>query len=137
MASFNKVVLMGNVTRDVEVRYTPNGTAVADVGLAVNEKYKKGEEWVEDTTFVDVTVWSRTAEIAGEYLSKGSPVLFEGRLKLEQFEVEGQKRSKLKVVAESMQLLGSKKDKPEAEEKPKAATKPKKAKAESEEEVPF
>src|SRR5213595_1992156 len=108
MASFNRVILLGNLTRDVEVRYLQSGTAVADVGLAVNDR-RKGQngEWIEETTFVDITLWGRTAEVAGEYLSKGSPVLIEGRLKLDQWETDGQKRSKLKVIGERMQLLGS------------------------------
>ena len=109
MASYyNKVILMGNLTRDLELRYTPGGTAVADMGLAVNDRRKNAQgEWVEETTFVDVTLWGRTAEVANEYLTKGSPVLIDGRLKLDSWENnEGQKRSKLKVVCEKMQLIG-------------------------------
>ena len=107
MASFNRVVLMGNLTRDVEVRYLQSGMAVADVGLAVNDRRKnQAGEWVEETTFVDVTLWGRTAEVAGEYLSKGSPILVEGRLKLDSWESDGQKRTKLKVVGEKMQMVG-------------------------------
>lgn len=106
MASFNRVILVGNVTRDIELRYTPSGMAVTDIGLAVNDRVKRGDQWVDEATFVDITVFGRTAEIAGEYLSKGAPVLFEGRLKLDSWESEGQKRSKLKVVADRMQLLG-------------------------------
>lgn len=109
MASFNRVILLGNVTRDVELRTIGSGTAVADVGLAVNDRFKnKHGEWVDEPTFVDVTLWGRTAEIASEYLSKGSPVMIEGRLKLETWEKDGQKRSKLKVVGEKLQLLGQK-----------------------------
>lgn len=107
MASFNRVVLVGNLTRDVELKYIASGSAVAEIGLAVNDRVKKGEQWVDDTTFVDVTLWGRTAEIAAEYLSKGSSALFEGRLKLDTWEKDGQKRSKLRVIAEKMQLLGS------------------------------
>jgi single-strand DNA-binding protein len=109
-ASFNRVILMGNLTRDVEVKYLQSGTAVAEVGLAVNDKRKdaKTNQWIEETTFVDVTFWGRTAEIAAEYLSKGSPVFVEGRLKYDQWETEGQKRSKLRVVCERMQMVGSK-----------------------------
>jgi len=109
MASFNRVILLGNLTRDVEVRYLQSGTAVADVGLAVNDR-RKGQngEWIEETTFVDVTLWGRTAEVAGEYLSKGSPLLVEGRLKYDTWEKDGQKRSKLSVVCERMQMVGSK-----------------------------
>ncbi len=108
MSSLNKVMLMGNVTRDIEVRYTAKGTAVADVGLACNRRTKQGEEWVDETTFVDVTVWGRTAELAGQYLSKGRPVFFEGRLQLDSWQDQqsGQKRSRLKVVGENMQFIG-------------------------------
>jgi len=108
MASYNRVILLGNLTRDIELRYLPSGMAVTDVGLAVNDRRKnQAGEWVEDTTFVDITLWGRTAEVAGEYLSKGSPVMIEGRLKLDSWESDGQKRSKLKVVGERMQMLGS------------------------------
>lgn len=108
MASFNRVILMGNVTRDIELKYIPSGTAVTEIGLAVNDRRKSASgEWVDETTFVDVTLWGRTAEVAGEYLSKGSPVLIEGRLKLDTWETDGQKRSKLRVTGERMQMLGS------------------------------
>jgi len=110
MASFNRVILLGNLTRDPELRYLANGTAVTDIGLAVNERRKNANgEWVEETTFIDVTLWGRTAEIAGEYLTKGSPTLIEGRLKLDSWDDKqtGQKRSKLKVVCDRLQLLGS------------------------------
>ncbi len=107
MASFNRVILLGNLTRDVELRYTQSGMAVTDIGLAVNDRRKnQAGEWVEEVTFVDVTLWGRTAEVAGEYLSKGSPVFVEGRLKLDTWESDGQKRSKLHVVGERMQLIG-------------------------------
>ncbi len=108
MASFNRVILVGNLTRDIEVRYVSNGgLAVTELGLAVNDRRKnQSGEWVDETTFVDVTLWGRTAEIASEYLSKGSPVLIEGRLKLDMWETDGQKRSKLRVVGEKMQMLG-------------------------------
>ena len=111
MASFNKVVLLGNVTRDPELRYIASGTAVTDIGLAVNDRRKTASgEWVEETTFVDVTLWGRTAEVAGEYVTKGSPLLIEGRLKLDTWEKDGKKNSKLRVVCERMQLLGGKPD---------------------------
>jgi single-strand DNA-binding protein len=110
MASFNKVLLLGNLTRDPEVRYTPKGSAVADLGIAVNRQYTldNGEKR-EEVTFVDVTFWGRTAEIAGEYLKKGRPVFIEGRLQLDTWDDKqsGQKRSKLKVIGEMMQMLGS------------------------------
>lgn len=107
MASYNRVVLVGNLTRDPELRYIPSGTAVSEVGLAVNDRVKRDGQWVEETTFVDVTLWARTAEIANEYLSRGSSVLIEGRLKLDSWENnEGQKRSKLRVVGERLVMLG-------------------------------
>lgn len=110
MASLNKVMLIGNVTRDPEVKYTPKGSAVADIGLAVNRTYTRdGGEKVEETTFVDVELWGRLAEIAGEYAKKGRPIFIEGRLRIDSWEDKqsGQKRSRLKVVGEQMQLLGS------------------------------
>lgn len=108
MASYNRVALIGNLTRDIELRNTAGGTAVADMSLAVNDRRKNAQgEWVDEPTFVDVTLWGRTAEVASEYLSKGSPVFIEGRLKYESWEKDGQKRSKLGVVAERLQLLGS------------------------------
>lgn len=114
MASYNLVVLLGNVTRDIQVKYTPGGTAVCEVGLAVNRTWfdKQSNSKKEEVTFVDITLWGRTAEIAGEYLKRGSPCLIEGRLTLDQWDDKesGQKRSKLKVVGESLQLLGSKRD---------------------------
>jgi single-strand DNA-binding protein len=107
MASFNRVILVGNLTRDPELRYIPSGTAVSDIGLAVHDRVKRGDQWVEEPVFVDVTLWGRTAEIANEYLSKGSPVLIEGRLKLDRWEKDGQKHSKLKVIGERLQMLGT------------------------------
>jgi single-strand DNA-binding protein len=108
MASFNRVILLGNLTRTPELRHIPSGTAVTDIGLAVNDRRKNlAGEWVDETTFVDITLWGRTAEIAAEYLTKGSPVLVEGRLKLDTWEADGQKRSKLKVIGEKMSMLGS------------------------------
>ncbi|MBT6484434.1 MAG: single-stranded DNA-binding protein, partial [Planctomycetaceae bacterium] len=110
MASFNKVIIMGNLTRDPQVRYTPNQTAVTDLGLAVNRTwYDKGSQQKrEEVTFVDVTLWGRQAEVAGEYLSKGRSVLIEGRLHLDSWDDKetGQKRSKLKVVCENMTMVG-------------------------------
>jgi single-strand DNA-binding protein len=110
MASFNKVMLMGNLTRDPEVKYTPKGTAIANLGLAVNRVWttESGEQ-KEEVTFIDIEVWGRQAETAGQYLSKGRPVFIEGRLKLDSWEDKesGQKRNKLKVVAERVQFLGA------------------------------
>lgn len=107
MASMNRVFLVGNLTRDPEVRYLTSGQAVADLRLAVTSKYRtqSGED-KEDTVFVDVNVWGRTAENCGQYLSKGAPALVEGRLKLDQWEKDGKKNSKLFVVADRVQFLG-------------------------------
>jgi single-strand DNA-binding protein len=103
----NQVTIMGNLTRDVEVKFLQSGSAVTEIGLAINDKRKNSQgEWVEETTFVDVTLWGRTAEVAGEYLKKGSPVYVEGRLKTDSWEAQGQKKSKLKVVGDKIQLIG-------------------------------
>jgi single-strand DNA-binding protein len=110
MASLNKVMLIGNLTRDPEVRYTPKGTAVTEITLAVNRFIPGGEtgERREEATFVDVTLWGKTAELAVQYLKKGRPVFIEGRLQMEtwQDKATGQNRSKLAVVGEAMQFLG-------------------------------
>jgi single-strand DNA-binding protein len=110
MPNLNKVMLMGNLTRDPEIKYTPKGTAVADISLAINRVWKNDAgQKQEDTTFVEVELWGRQAEIAGEYLKKGRPVYIEGRLKLDTWDDKqtGQKRSKMRVVGETLQLLGS------------------------------
>lgn len=110
MASFNKVILVGNLTRDPELRYTPKGTAIAKIGLAVNRVWRnEAGESKEEVTFVDVDVFGRTAENVGQYMRKGRPILIEGRLRLDQWDDKqtGQKRSKLGVVAETVQFLGS------------------------------
>jgi len=109
MASVNKVILIGNVTRDPEIKYTPKGTALVELGLAMNRVYTpEGGERREETTFVDVTIWGRTAEIANEYAKKGKQIYIEGRLQLDTWEdkTSGQKRSKLRVVADNLTLLG-------------------------------
>ena len=113
MASFNKVIIAGNLTRDVELRYTPKGVAVAKLGLAVNRVWKnEAGEKKEEVTFVDVDAFGSTAENCGKYLRKGRPVLVEGRLKLDQWDDKqtGAKRSKLGVIAEGVQFLGSAQD---------------------------
>jgi single-strand DNA-binding protein len=131
MASFNRVILLGNLTRDPELRYIASGTAVTELGLAVNDRRKNANgEWVEETTFVDVTLWARTAEVASEYLTKGSPVFIEGRLKFDTWETpEGQKRSKLRVVGERMQLLGGRGGGPAGEGGPPGPGRPARAAA--------
>lgn len=112
MPSYNKVILMGNLTRDPEMRYTPNNTAVTSFGIAVNRKWKDGQgQPQEEVTFVDCEAWSKTAEVINQYLKKGRPVFVEGRLKLDQWDdkKDGSKRSKLKVVIESVTFIDSKK----------------------------
>jgi len=110
MANVNKVILIGNVTRDPEVKFTSKGSAVTDIGLAINRNYAldNGEKR-EETTYVDVELWGRLAEIAGEYAKKGRPVYIEGRLRMDSWEdkASGQKRSRMKVVGENLQLLGA------------------------------
>jgi len=111
MSSFNMVVLMGNLCRDVEMRYTPKGTAVAKISLAVNRKWRtESGEQKEEVTFVDCDAFGKTAEIAAQFCRKGSPLHVQGRLKLDQWDdkATGQKRSKLGVFVENIQLLGSK-----------------------------
>lgn len=106
MANFNKVLLLGNLTRDPELRFTAGGAAVASFGLAVNHKYKQGDEWKDEVCFVDITVWGKMAENCTEYLSKGRSVFIEGRLKYSSWESkDGQKRNKLDVVANMVQFL--------------------------------
>jgi single-strand DNA-binding protein len=110
MANFNKVILVGNLTRDPELRYTPKGMAIAKVGLAINRNWtSEGGEKKEEVTFVDVDIFGRTAENVAQYMKKGRPILVEGRLRLDQWDDKqtGQKRSRLGVVAETVQFLGS------------------------------
>lgn len=110
MASLNKVILIGNLTRDPEVRFTPNGTPVANFGLAINRKWtnKQGEK-VEGVDYINIVVWGRLAELCGDYISKGSPVAVDGRLQSRSWETEdGSKRSTIEVVAENVQFLGRK-----------------------------
>lgn len=110
MSSFNKVIIMGNITRDIELRHTPGGHAVCDIGLAINRTYVKDGNKEEETTFVDVTLWGKQAELADQYLGKGKPVFIEGRLQLDSWEDKstGDKRNKLRVVGENMRFIGAK-----------------------------
>lgn len=112
MASLNKVLLMGNLTKDPELRYTPGGSAVTDFGLAINRTYTSNGEKKEETCFVDINVWGKQAESVSKYLKKGSPAFIEGRLQLDQWDDKesGKKRSRLKVVAERVQFLSSPKN---------------------------
>lgn len=109
MASLNKVLLIGNLTRDPEVRYTPKGAAVSDISIAINRKWRDDSGDHEEVTYVDITVWGKQAENCGQYLKKGSSACFEGRLQLETWDdkATGQKRSRIKVVAEHVQFLSS------------------------------
>lgn len=111
MAGFNKVILMGNLTRDPEIRYAPSGTPVANFGLAVNRKYRQGEELKEEVCFVDIVVFGKQAETCGQYLSKGNGALVEGRLQMRKFETkDGQKVTKHEVVAENVRFLSKRQD---------------------------
>ena len=114
MPNLNRVMLMGNLTRDPELRYTPSNTAVVNLGLAINRRWRnQNNEPQEETTFVDCEAWGRTAELLNQYLRKGRPVYLEGRLKLDQWQdKEGNNRSKLKVVVETFQFIDSKQDGP-------------------------
>lgn len=113
MASYNRVILLGNLTRDPEMKYLPSGTAVANFGMAMSEKYtdRQTGEQRENVCFVDVEAWDRQAEIVNEYLSKGSPVFIEGSLRFDSWETpEGEKRNKLKVRVFRLQLIGGRQD---------------------------
>lgn len=119
---YNRVILQGNLTRDVELKYLPSGSAVCDIGLAVNERVKRNEEWVDQPLFCDCTAFGRTAELANQYLSKGSPALIEGKLRMDSWQdKEGNKRTKLKVVIDNLQFLGSKSDRQSQPESREAA----------------
>jgi single-strand DNA-binding protein len=115
MASYNKTVLIGNLTREIEIKYTQGGMAICNNALAVNEKRKVGTEYVDDTLFIDITFFGKTAEIAAEYVKKGSSVLVEGRLKLEKWEKEGEKRQKISLAVDKLVMLGSKESPKERE----------------------
>ncbi len=111
MASYNKVILMGNLTRDPEKRYTQGGTCIVNIGLAVNRRIKRNEEWVDDVSFFDIVVFGNQAENCAKFLAKGRPVLVDGELQQRRWETpEGQKRSKVEVVANRVAFLGSRPD---------------------------
>ena len=132
MPNLNQVNLIGNITRDIETRYTPQGTAIVDIGLAINRSWKndRGEKQ-EETTFVEVTLWARMAEIAAEYCHKGDPLFVSGRLHLDTWDdkTTGQKRSKLKVIGEQIQLLASRQQAPAATPPVRTAAAPAPARA--------
>ena len=123
MASYNRVILLGNLVRDIELRYTNSRMAVCQNAIAVNDRRKNASgEWIDETSFVDVTFFGRTAEIVSEYLSKGSPIFVEGRLKQDTWEKDGQTRSKLYVIVDRMQLLGGRSEGKNGEARPQAKT---------------
>jgi single-strand DNA-binding protein len=112
--NINRVILTGNLTRDPELRSTPSGTSICELGLAVNEREKVAEEWRDRVNFFNVVVWGAQAENAARYLSKGSRIAVDGRLRYESWETDGQKRSTVKVVAQAIEYLHSKPEKAEA-----------------------
>ena len=121
MASYNRVILLGNLVRDIELRYTNSRMAVCQNAIAVNDRRKNASgEWIDETSFVDVTFFGRTAEVVSEYLGKGSPIFVEGRLKQDTWEKDGHKRSKLYVIVDRMQLLGSRTEGKNGETRPQA-----------------
>jgi single-strand DNA-binding protein len=109
---FNKIILIGNLTKDPELRYTPQGTPVTSFRLAVNSKFRSGDEMKDDTLFIDVVVWGRQGETCSQYLSKGSPVLVEGRLRERRWESEGQQKSKMEVFAQTVRFLSKRGETP-------------------------
>ena len=139
MSSFNKVILIGNLTRDPQIKYTPGGTAIAELGMAIGRKWfdKTTNQQKEETTFVDVTLFGKQAEVAGQYLAKGRPVMIEGRLQLDSWEDRetGHKRSKLRVVGENLVLMGGKRDEGSGEER--QSVQPPAPEPNSGEEMPF
>lgn len=121
---FNKVVLIGNLTRDPETRYTPQGTSVCNFGLAVNRKFKQGDEMKEEVTFINIVVFGKQADTCGQYLNKGSQVLIEGRLQEKRWETDdGQKRNKHEIVAQGVRFM-SKATQTESTPKPKTELPP-------------
>lgn len=134
MADFNKVLLLGRLSRDPELRYTASGAAVANFGLAVNRKFKAGDEWKDEVCFVEITVWAKQAENCAEYLHKGSPIFLEGRLNSEEWETqEGKKRNKLVVVASNVQFLGKRSEENNESDEKEAPS----ASKQEQDEIPF
>lgn len=138
--SYNKVVLMGNVTRDPVVKTTSGGTSLVEIGLAMNRTYTQNEVKKEEVTFVDITFWGKQAEVLGKYVTKGKPLFVEGRLKYDTWKAEdGSNRSKLRVVGENFQFIGSKGDNASTEKQTskKPAPKPDDSYYVSDDEIPF
>jgi single-strand DNA-binding protein len=107
---YNRIIMVGNLTKDPELRYTPQGTPIANFRLAVSTRYRSGEEMKEDTLFIDVVVWGKQGETVSQYLSKGRSVLVEGRLQERRWEYEGQQKSKMEIVAQTVRFLGGRRD---------------------------
>jgi len=123
MASYNRVILLGNLANDIELRYTNSRLAICQNAIAVHDRRKNASgEWIDETSFVDVTFFGRTAEVVSEYLSKGSPIFVEGRLKQDTWEKDGQKRRKLYVIVDRMQLLGGRSEGKNGDARPQAKT---------------
>jgi len=106
----NKVTISGNITRDIESKFTQSGMAIASFGVAVNERRKKGEEWVDTVHFIDVTAFGKKAEAIAQYMQKGSKILIDGKLDFQQWEKDGQKRSKLAVILNEFEFMGGKQE---------------------------
>jgi single-strand DNA-binding protein len=125
LPNYSKTILVGHATRDPEIKYLNGGKAVGEFGIAVSEKRKGANgEWIEEVMFIDLVAWERTAEIAGEYVRKGSAVMIEGRLKLDQWETDGQKRSKHRITIDKLVLLGGKSDGEQQQERPARSAAP-------------
>jgi len=141
MSSFNKVILIGNLTRDPQIKYTTGGTAIAELGMAIGRKWfdKTTNQQKEETTCVDVTLFGKQAEVAGQYLAKGRPVMIEGRLQLDSWEDKetGHKRSKLRVVGENLVLMGGKRDEAPPEERQSEHVQPAVVPPQVDEEISF
>lgn len=143
MPAFNKVIIAGNLTRDIELKYTPSGTAVTTLGIAINSKFKgKDGQWQDKTVFVDVDAWAQKAEVIAQYFTKGDPILIEGELALDTWDdqASGKKRSKLKVTLREFQFLKDRND-PEAHNRPRQTQKKEPAETTqdpfNDEDVPF
>lgn len=135
MASLNKVHLIGNITRDIDLRYTPKGTAIAEIGIATSRRVKNGDQWQDETTFIDVTLWGKNVENTHKFFIKGFFIFIEGRLHLDSWQDKdtGKNRTKLKVIAENIQFLGSKRQ-PTAEDQAHATNN---TNLEDSEDIPF
>lgn len=121
---FNKVIMIGNLTKDPELRYTPQGTPICNFRLAVTSKFRSGDEMKEETLFIDVVVWGKQGESCSQYLSKGRPVLVEGRLQERRWETDGQQRSKTEIIAQNVRFLGRKGDAPSSRHDSESSTPP-------------